>query len=223
MFVPVIVMPTWWKGNAVRRGTLLLCGFVLIAATQGSDAWARGGHGSAHAGRSGHFGGGFAAPIRFVPRTVFFAAPVAYFPPAYYPPPPAYYSPPSYYAPAQPPVYYAPPPAYSSPPSSYEPARSPIYVCKDRSGRTSITNREEGTVGMECNEQPGQDSPPPAGSNSPPQRSGSAPLSPRGPYAVQDAFRYRFYCPDTKKYYPDVKSCASDWLKVVQDGVAARR
>ena len=121
------------------------------------------------------------------------------------------------------PVHYEPPPAYSYPPSSYEPARSPVYVCKDSSGRTSITNRKEGTIGMECNEQSDQNSLPSGDSYSPPQRSGSAPPSPRGPYAAQDAFRYRFYCPDTRKYYPDVKSCASDWLKVVHDGVAARR
>jgi hypothetical protein len=32
-----------------------------------------------------------------------------------------------------------------------------------------------------------------------------------------------FYCPDTSKYYPDVNTCASAWLKVVPDGAAAPR
>ncbi len=38
------------------RRTLVLCAVALIAATQGGDAWARGGHGSGHSGHSGHVG-----------------------------------------------------------------------------------------------------------------------------------------------------------------------
>ena len=205
-----------------------------------------GGHGGGHGGgqaanfggHSGHLGGGFPAPKRFVPRTVFFAAPVAYFPPAYYPPPPAYYYPPAYYEPAQPTAYYEPPvqsslppggsypssrPADYFPPSYNEPARTPIYFCKDSSGHTNVTNRKEDTVGRDCSEQAVQSSKPPGGPYRPLPSSGSAPASPKGPYAAQDALRYRFYCPDTRKYYPDVNICDSAWLKVVPDGAAASR
>jgi hypothetical protein len=217
------------------RRTLGLCAVALIAATQCDDAWARGGRGFGHAG---HVGGGFAPRRAFVTRTVFFAAPVAYFQPAYYAPPLAYYYPPAYYGSNQLPVYYEqpvqsalppggsyppPPPAYRYPSSSYEPARTPFYICKDASGGTSITNRKEATVGKDCDEQPVQSAQPPGGSIPQPPSRGSAPAIPRGPYAAQDPLRYRSYCPDTRKYYPDVKTCASAWLKVVPDGVATPR
>ena len=211
------------------RRTLVLWAVALIAATQGNDAWARGGRGSGHAVHVGHSGGGFAAPRAFVSRTVFFAAPVAYFPSAYYPPPPAYYYPPVYYEqPVQsalpPGGFYPPPrPAYNYPPSYYEPAQTPIYFCKDSSGRTNITNRKEATVGKDCDEEPVQSALPRGGSYPPPPSSGSAPASPRGPYAAQDALRYRFYCPDTRKYYPDVNKCSSAWLRVIPDGATAPR
>jgi hypothetical protein len=219
------------------RRTLEFCAVVVIVATQCGDAWARGGRGSGHAGHVGRSGGGFAAPRGFVSRTVFFAAPVAYFRPAYYAPPPDYYYPPFYYEPIQPPVYYEqpvqsalppggfyppPPPAYNYPRSYYEPAQTPIYFCKDSRGRTHITNRKEATVGKDCDEEPVQSYPPSSGAY-PPPTSSAAPASPRGPYAAQDALRYRSYCPDTRKYYPDVKTCASAWLKVVPDGVPAPR
>ncbi len=231
--------------------TLSILAVALLAASYGSDCWARSERGSGHAGHFGgsaHFGisvRGFAAPrfvaarpLRVVPRTVFFAGPVAYFRPAYYAPPPDYYYPPSYYEPTQPAVYYEqpvqsypppggfyppPPPAYNFPRSYYEPAQTPIYFCKDSSGRTHITNRKEATVGKDCNEEPIQSYRPSSGAYPPPPNSGSARASPRGPYAAQDASRYRSYCPDTRKYYPDVKTCASAWLKVVPDGVAAPR
>ncbi len=176
-----------WRGTLVLAAMLLgtlIASDALAAHGGGRSGGRSGGHGGGHAGtfggHSGHFAsGGFASPRRFIPRTVFLAAPVAYFPPAYYyPPPPAYYYPPSYYEPAQPPVYYEP---------------------------------------------PVQSSPPAGGYYPPPPISGSAPASPRGPYAAEDAYRYRFYCPDTRKYYPEVSTCASAWLKVVPDGVAAPR
>jgi hypothetical protein len=235
-----------WRGTLALAAMLLgefIASDTLAAHGGGRSGGNGGGHWGGHSGHfagGGHFGGGFAAPIRFVPRRVFYAAPVAYFPPAYYyPPPPAYYYPPSYYdEPAQPPMYYeppvqsslpsggsypAPPPARYYPPSYNEPAQTPIYFCKDGSGRTNVTNRKEDTVGKDCNELPVQRSTPPGGSYRPPPSSGSAPASPRGPYAAQDALRFRFYCPDTRKYYPDVNTCDSAWLKVVPDGVAARR
>ncbi len=28
---------------------------------------------------------------------------------------------------------------------------------------------------------------------------------------------YRYYCPDTRRYFPDVTECRSGWLKVVPD------
>ncbi len=170
-----------------------------------------GGHTGNFAGHSGHFGGGFAAPTRFVPRAVFYAAPVAYYPPAYYPPPPVYYTPPaSYYPPAQPQAYYEPPrPAYPDAPRDFAPAQAPIYFCRDASGRTSVTNRKEDTIGKDCNTQSDQSSLPPR--------------SAKGPYAAQDALRYRFFCPDSRKYYPEVNVCSSAWLKVVPDGAAGPR
>lgn len=194
------------------RRSLVLCGVALIAATQGSDSWARGGRGFGHVGHVGHFGGGFAVRAGFAPRPVFFAAPIVYFRPAYFPPPPVYYYPPTYYAPP-PPVYYEQPvqsylpptssyaparPAYYDPPPNVKPAQTRFYICKDSSGRTSVTNRKEHTVGKVCDEQFVAGSPP-------------------------EASRYRYYCPDVRKYYPDAKTCASAWLKVVPDGVAASR
>jgi hypothetical protein len=101
----------------------------------------------------------------------------------------------AYFPPA---YYYAS--SYYYPPSYYEPGQPPVYY-----------------------QPPVQSALPPGGFYPPPPSSGSAPASPRGPYAAQDASRYRFYCPDTRKYYPSVKTCASAWLKVVPDGVAAPR
>lgn len=220
----------------------LLSGVVMASDALAAHGGGRsGGHGGGHPGghmSGGHFGGRFAAPVRFVPRAVFFAAPVAYFPPAYYARPPVYYDPSSfYYEAAPPPVYYEqpvqgslppgasyppPPSAQSYAPAYREQARTPIYFCKDGSGRTSVTNRREDMVGKDCSEQPAQSAAPPGGSYGPAARSGSA-VSPSGPYAAQDALRYRFYCPDTRKYYPEVNNCVSAWLKVVPDGAAARR
>jgi hypothetical protein len=165
---------------------------VLLGVVAASDALAAhgGGHSGGHVanGNHGHFGGGFAAPARFVPRAVFFPAPVVYLPAAYsyYPPPPDYYYPLSYYAPAQPLAYYqqyeqpvqsAPPPggfydpprpAHSYPAANVEPSHTPIYFCKDASGRTSVTNRKEDMAGKDCGAQYGSAS--------------SAP-SPKDPYA----------------------------------------
>jgi hypothetical protein len=240
-----------WRGTLVLTAMLLgaLIASDALAAHGGGRSGGghsgghSGGHGvnfgghSGHFAGGGHFGGGFAAPIRFV-RPVFFAAPVAYFPPAYYPSPPASYDPLSYYEPDQPPAYYeqpiqsfqppggsypSPRPADYYPPSYNEPVRTPIYFCKDSSGRVSVTNRKEDTVGKDCSERLVQSSLPPGGSYRPPPSSGSVPAIPRGPYAAQDASRYRFYCPDTRKYYPDVNTCDSAWLKVVPDGAAAPR
>jgi hypothetical protein len=200
--------------------TLVLTGAALLAGMQGSDGWARSAHGFAHGGGGSveHAGGHFAAPVAFAPRRVFFAAPVAYYAPAYYPPPPAYYpatQPLAYYeTPLQPPVYYAPPmqsappAARYEPPAAYAPSQAPIYFCRDANGRTSVTNRREDTAGKNCSLQDQAASPPP-------QRA-------KGPYAAQDALRYRFFCPDTRKYYPEINTCASAWLKVVPDSAAAR-
>ena len=219
-------MTTRWKEGAVPRRRLVLFGFALLAAALGSDVGAWSGHGGGHGrGHAGHFGGGFGARIVFVPRAVFFAAPVAYYAPAYYPPP-AYYNPPAYYPPVQPLAYYPPPaqsapprPAYYDPPASVEPSRQPIYSCRDGNGRTYVTNRKEDTIGKDCVELSVQNTPAPRASNRPPATTASA----TGPYAAQDALRYRFFCPDTRKFYPEVNICDAAWLKVVPNDVAATR
>jgi hypothetical protein len=219
------------RHRAGVQAAALLLGVIMASDSVAAHGGGRSGGHTAR-GSSGHFGGGFAGSVRYVPRTVFIATPVGYFPSAYYTPPPVYYYPPSYYQPAQPPVQSSFPPGTSIPPppaggqsplSNYEPAQNPIYVCKDSSGRTTLTNRKEDTVGMNCSERPVQNAKPPVSTYSSPPRSGSAPASPRGPYVAQDAFRYRFYCPDTRKYYPEVNECTPAWLKVVPDGLAARR
>jgi len=189
---------------------LVLSGAALLVAMQGADVLARGGHGGGHSGF-----GGFASRPVYAPRAVFYAAPI-YYPAAYsayYPPP---YYPPAYYQPAQPPLAYYPPvqAAPPPPPSSYPPAgagqaaspTSRIYSCRDASGRTSITNRPEDMAGKDCREISVQNAPPPGGS-----------------YRAQEATRYRFFCPDSRKYYPEVNYCNSAWLKVVPDSAAAAR
>jgi len=208
---------------------LVLCGVALLVAMQGADALARGGHGGGghsgsgggHSGFSGgHPGfGGFVSRPAFAPRAVFFAAP-AYFPAAYYsssyytPP----YYPPAYYPPEQPPLAYYPseqaalpppppyPPAGAGPNAPPMPSTSPIYSCRDASGRTSITNRPEDMAGRDCRELSAQSAPPPGGS-----------------YRAQEAQRYRFFCPDSRKYYPETNYCNSAWLKVVPASAANAR
>jgi len=218
------------QAASLLLGVIMSCG--AVAAHGGGRS---GGH--VARGSSGHFGGAFAGSARVVPRTTFFAAPVAYFPSRYYAPPPTYYYPPPYYEQVQPPVYieppaqspvppgysYSPPPVRQSPVSDYEPDQNPIYICKDSSGRTTLTNRKQDTVGKNCSERPARISKPPGNVYGSTPTSGLTPASPKGPYAAQDALRYRFYCPDTRKYYPEVNECTLAWLKVVPDGVAARR
>ena len=205
---------------------LLLCAGALLVAMHGAGALARSGHGGggggghsgsgAHSGYSGghpgygggHYAYGYVARPVYATRAVFYAAPI-YYPAAYYP---SSYYPPAYYPPAQPPLaYYPPVEAVPPPPPSYPPAgagsaASPIYSCRDASGRTSITNRPEDMVGRDCREISVQSAPPPGGS-----------------YRAQEAARYRFFCPDSRKYYPEINYCNSAWLKVVPDSAANAR
>lgn len=44
-----------------------------------------------------------------------------------------------------------------------------------------------------------------------------APMS--GPSYATDASGYAYFCPDSRRYYPEVRECASGWLAVVP-GVA---
>jgi hypothetical protein len=37
------------------------------------------------------------------------------------------------------------------------------------------------------------------------------------PYRDETPVHYLYYCPDTRRYYPDVTECRSGWLKVVPD------
>ena len=199
---------------------LVWIAIALLAATQAEHGWARGGH--AHGGGSR----GFVSAPRFVPRAVFYAAPAIYYyvPSSYTAQPyytqpysqpyaPAPYSPYSPYNSPPPSPAYVPPPASSAQPPAARPAaapsQAPIYVCRDANGRTTVTNRPEDTVGLNCTEQGSQAARPAAAA--------------QGPYAAQNALRYRYYCPDTRKYYPEVNICDSAWLKVVPDSAAARR
>jgi hypothetical protein len=66
---------------------------------------------------------------------------------------------------------------------------------------------------------PGFHSPPPA----PPQRPAAAPVLRHDrpayllvPPAPREA-AYRYYCPDTRLYFPEVRECASAWLVVVAE------
>ena len=79
----------------------------------------------------------------------------------------------------------------------------PIFACKDASGATSITNRKSAMAGKVCTEYSADGTPSPA-------------VGPQA--AAPGAGRYRSYCPDTRKYFPDTKTCAG-WLKVVSDAV----
>jgi hypothetical protein len=203
---------------------LAILGAALLVLVQGDAAFARGASSSArgggHHGHHAHAGAGFVSRAVYVPRPVYYAAPVVYYARSYIAP--AYY-PPSYYAPAppvsyvQPPVQsYAPAPAYAPPPpppapaASAEPAsQNPIYACRDASGRMVYTNRKEDTAGKDCSSQTIQPSQPQAAA--------------KGPYAAADATRYRYFCPDTRKYYPEVNTCDSAWLKVVPERATAAR
>ena len=42
--------------------------------------------------------------------------------------------------------------------------------------------------------------------------------TPTGPYSVEQGVQYRYFCPDTRRYYPDAKECASGWLTVLPGG-----
>jgi hypothetical protein len=202
--------------------TLAILGTAFVVAVQGNAAFARGGSSSGHSGgHHGHSGGGFASRPVVVSRPAFayFVAPVVYYAPRpYYAP--SYY-PSSYYPQSQPVAYaqptpaYAPAPAYAPPPppppaARAEPASTnPIYACRDANGRTTYTNRKEDTAGKDCSEQSIQPSQPQAAA--------------KGPYAATEATRYRYFCPDTRKYYPEINTCDSAWLKVVPDRPAAAR
>ena len=35
------------------------------------------------------------------------------------------------------------------------------------------------------------------------------------PAPVEQGLNYRYFCPDTRQYYPEVKECASGWLTVL--------
>jgi hypothetical protein len=200
---------------------LVWTGIALIAAMQGS-AWARGGGGgSSSSGHGGHSGGHPSHPISrpswgapvFVARRLFY--PVAYYPgyysSGYYEPQPDYYQqqPVAYYPQPEPVASYNPPP----PPRAVAPpepaSTAPIFQCKDASGRTIFTNRSEEMAGKDCRMQPGQSAP--------------AVSVAKGPYAAQDALLYRYFCPESRKYYPEVNNCGSAWLKVVPDGKATAR
>jgi len=196
-----------------RRRVLAWIGVALIAAAQGG-AWARGGGGSSSSGHGGHSGAHPSHPIShpiwgapvFVARRLLY--PVAYYPgyysSGYYEPPPEYYPPPvAYYPQPEPIASYTPPP----PPRAVAPpepaSTAPIFQCKDAGGRTIFTNRSDEMAGKDCRMQPGQSAP--------------AASAARGPYAMQDAPLYRYFCPESRKYYPEVNNCASAWLKVVPD------
>ena len=190
---------------------------ALLAAAQAGGAWARGGSGGSGSGHGGHSGGahpshpiGYPGVPVFVARRLFYA-PVAYYPgyygyysSGYYEPPPAYYPPPvAYYPQPEPIASYTPPPP-PRPVAPPEPAsQAPIFQCKDASGRTIFTNRSEEMAGKDCRMQSAQGAP--------------AASAAKGPYAAQDALLYRYFCPESRKYYPEVNNCASAWLKVVPD------
>ena len=151
---------------------------------------------AAHSGRSGHVGG-FAHQRHFgsgFAAPRFVAArPVRVVPRTVFIAAPIAYFPPAYYA-APPPAYYYPPPYYQSE------APPPTYY-----------------------EQPPQSYSPSSGSYPPPPSVRATPEIPKGPYAAEDAWRYRLFCPDSRQYYPDVNECSSKWLRVVRDSPAAPR
>ena len=198
------------------KRALVWIGIALLAAQAGAG-WARGGGpGSSSSGHGGHSGGAHPShPIAhpgfpvFVARRLFYA-PVAYYP-GYYGYSSGYYAEPDYYQ--QQPVAYYPQPepvaSYTPPPpprpvAPPEPAsQAPIFQCKDAGGRTIFTNRSEEMAGKDCRMQSAQH--------------GSAAGAAKGPYAAQDALLYRYFCPESRKYYPEVNNCASAWLKVVPD------
>jgi len=89
------------------------------------------------------------------------------------------------------PVYYPPAPVYY-PPATYYPPETTTYV--------------EPPLGY---------SPPPPPVQAPITQ---APSAQPGPYSVEQGLQYRYYCPDTRRYYPDTKACASGWLTVLPGG-----
>ncbi len=193
------------KEAAVLGRMLTMIAAALALAAQCGDALARGSHG-------GHSGGHAARAVIFAAPIVYLARPYyapAYYPPASYYPPATYYPPvqPAAYNPPQPPLAYAPPPL--APAGNADvPSPAPLYVCKDDGGRTTLTNRKEDTVGKYCMERS--------------TRASSPPGAAKGPYAIENATRYRYFCPDSRKYYPEVNICAA-WLKVVPDIATTRR
>ena len=46
-------------------------------------------------------------------------------------------------------------------------------------------------------------------------QSGSSAPSAIGPYSVEQAIQYRFFCPDVRLYYPEIKECPAGWLTVL--------
>ena len=85
------------------------------------------------------------------------------------------------------PVYYAPAPYY--PPTSYYEAPGSYAA-------------------------PASYYPAPAYSEPPPPPA-QAPVPPAGPYSAEQALSYRYYCPDVRLYYPEIKECPAGWLTVL--------
>ena len=144
--------------------------------------------------RNAHRSWSHAGPRTVAPRHVFVARPVRVVPRVVYFAPvigytaPRYYAPPPYYPPTS--YYSAPEPAaYAPPPAAYAPPPASYY------------------------EPPQTQYPPSSGNEA--RAPGTATQTPVGPYSVEQGLNYRYFCPDTRQYYPEVKECASGWLTVV--------
>jgi hypothetical protein len=91
------------------------------------------------------------------------------------------------------PVYYAPPPVYYAPPVTYY--QDPYYPAPTYSA--------------------GAYYPPPVATAPQYQEMPVEPVQPQPP-------AYRYFCPDSRQYYPAIADCASGWLKVVPDNGTLR-
>ena len=94
---------------------------------------------------------------------------------------------------AAPVYYYAPPPVYYAPPVTYY--QDPYYAAPAYSSDGNY--------------------PPPVASAPQYQEMPVEPVQPQQP-------AYRYFCPDTRQYYPATAECASGWLKVVPDSGTIR-
>ena len=103
-------------------------------------------------------------------------------------------------------VYYVPAVVYATPryyaPVPYYPPVAPAYTYA-QPPTTSYYSEPSQVY-----------SPPPVGSAAPEQAPASSP-APTGPYAVEQAINYRFFCPDVRLYYPEIKECPAGWLTVL--------